>query len=65
MKKMIPIVIALWMLVHSGCSVSFNILSGNSVLSTRSPAAVGGEQLLEVEGGGSPTVSPNVSVVPK
>jgi hypothetical protein len=41
-----------------------NIGSNNQLFNTRSQATGMGEQEALVEGGGSPTINPNVSVVP-
>jgi len=65
MKTTIKIILLLSLFVLAGCdSVTFNVLSNNQILNTRSQATGSGNQEALVEGGGSPTISPTVSVVP-
>jgi ABC-type phosphate transport system substrate-binding protein len=65
MKTTIKIMLAIGLLALCGCqTLTINIGSNNQLFNTRSQATGSGSQEALVEGGGSPTVSPTVSVVP-
>lgn len=64
-KLRVCMLLAVVLLGLSGCqSLVLNIASNNQLFNTRSQATGMGEQEALVEGGGSPTINPNVSVVP-